>query len=45
LTDAYDTLKDETYKIEQIRASVKTILHNEEPPPERTVKKSRDVEI
>jgi len=45
LTHEYDTLKEETYKIEQIRASVKTILHNEEPQPERAVKKSRGVEI
>jgi hypothetical protein len=38
LTNEYNTLKDETYKIEKIRASVKTILHSEEPQPERAVK-------
>jgi hypothetical protein len=31
LTDEYNTLKDETHKIEKIRASVKAILHNAEP--------------
>jgi len=45
LTHEYNTLKDETYKMEQIRASVKTILHNEMPQAERTVKKSWGVEI
>ena len=41
----YYALKDETYKVEKIRASVKAILHNETPQPERAVKKSRGVEI
>jgi len=45
LTREYNTLKDETYKIEQIRASVKTILHNDTPQPERTPQKSRGAEI
>jgi uncharacterized coiled-coil protein SlyX len=41
----YSALKDDTYKIEQIRASVKAILHNAEPQPERTARKSRGVEL
>jgi hypothetical protein len=38
LTAEYNTLKDETYNIEKIRASVKAILHNDtkhEQQPQR----------
>jgi hypothetical protein len=39
----YYKLKDDTHKIEKIRASVKTILHNE--TPERTQKRTRSIEL
>ena len=45
LTREYTKLKDETHKIEKIRASVKEILHSGEPQPKRSLKKSWSVEI
>jgi hypothetical protein len=41
----YYKLKDDTYKIEKIRASVKMILHNGEPQKERTAKRKRGMEL
>jgi hypothetical protein len=41
----YYKLKDDTYKIEKIRASVKAILHSGEPQPERTAKRKRGMEV
>jgi len=41
LYQEYYTLKDETHKVEKIRASVKVILHND--TPKRTVEKSWEV--
>ena len=41
----YETLKSETYKVEKIRASVKVILHSDEPQPERTKRRSQNMEL
>ena len=47
LYQEYTSLKEETYKVEKIRASVKVIIQEEMPrmEPERTPKKMRGVEL
>ena len=41
----YETLKAETHKVEKIRASVKAILHSDEPQPGRTKKRTQVMEL
>jgi len=41
----YYSLKYETHKVEKIRVSVKANLHNDEPQPEWTPKKSLGMEF